>query len=253
MRFNSLKKYVTYGISTIKSIVNGNFRIFKFYCPYCDKYSLFLKSGLENHLTKCLSCHASIISLSIIRTITKHRKKIALKRVYELSFHGVVFNYLEKNSENFYFSEFFPESKLRTVNGVRNEDVQNLSFSKNFFNLITSSEVFEHVPNYIEGFNNIYRVLKPGGFFIFTVPLKNSYGNFTKRICRLSNQGQLVWIYNPEYHDSRVSGIKSVPVFWHHSKIQIIADLKKVGFRKAYLQKIEWTSAISQIVIVAIK
>ena len=39
----------------------------------------------------------------------------------------------------------------------------------------------------------------------------------------------------PEYHDSRVTGPQSVPVFWRHSSHQVVQDLLNSGFSAAVI------------------
>ena len=171
--------------------------------------------------------------------------------VYELSYHGAVFDYLRENIENFYYSEFFSDDDLGSnINGVRNEDVQQLTFENKKFDLVTCSEVFEHVENYIEGFLEIRRVLKPGGKFVFTVPLFETVK--TEQMCSVGDNGSLIWHSEPEFHDSRVSGVNTVPVFWRHSKNQICNDLLKVGFKKAkFVDYVQFSPYVKHSVIFA--
>tara|TARA_Y100000310_G_scaffold331644_1_gene405595 strand:- start:550 stop:1254 length:705 start_codon:yes stop_codon:yes gene_type:complete len=49
-------------------------------------------------------------------------------------------------------------------------DVQNLPFSKDFFDIVLASDVLEHVNDDKKAVNEIQRVLKKEGTFIFTVP-----------------------------------------------------------------------------------
>jgi len=74
--------------------------------------------------------------------------------------------------KNYTASEFLPGiSKSGTiVKGVRHEDLQKTSFADNFFDIIISSEVFEHIPKPFQAFAEVYRILKPGGAHVFTVP-----------------------------------------------------------------------------------
>lgn len=56
------------------------------------------------------------------------------------------------------------------VGGVRNEDLQALSFDAMTFDVVLSSDVLEHMPSPYQAHREIFRVLKPGGRHIFTVP-----------------------------------------------------------------------------------
>ncbi len=56
------------------------------------------------------------------------------------------------------------------MNGIRHEDLQNTSFLDNTFDIVISSEVFEHIPDPYIAFAEVYRILKPGGAHVFTVP-----------------------------------------------------------------------------------
>jgi SAM-dependent methyltransferase len=55
--------------------------------------------------------------------------------------------------------------------GVRCEDLRSLTFPDESFDLVISSDVFEHVRGPMEGFSEIHRVLRRGGHHVFTVPL----------------------------------------------------------------------------------
>jgi ubiquinone/menaquinone biosynthesis C-methylase UbiE len=151
------------------------------------------------------------------------------------------------------FSEYFgPPASGKYVNGVRNEDVQDLSFGDNSFDLVSSTEVFEHVPDYIAGFSEVFRVLKSDGWFVFTVPYFDDKA--TKAICRLTEDGKMLWLGPEEYHDSQVNGVGKAPVFWHHSKFQLLDDLLSVGFSKVQLiESSDFVKDIPQYVVVAQK
>lgn len=56
-------------------------------------------------------------------------------------------------------------------------DVINLPFEDNFFDLVAGFEVLEHIENNEKAFSEIARVLKPFGFFLFSVPLRQELFN----------------------------------------------------------------------------
>lgn len=51
-----------------------------------------------------------------------------------------------------------------------NQNLEQLTFSDNHFDLLITSDVMEHVRLDFKAHNEIARVLKPGGVYIFTVP-----------------------------------------------------------------------------------
>ena len=52
-----------------------------------------------------------------------------------------------------------------------NEDLQRLTFSEGAFDIVLTSDVMEHVGDCDSAHREIFRVLKPGGAYIFDVPL----------------------------------------------------------------------------------
>lgn len=57
------------------------------------------------------------------------------------------------------------------VDGVRSEDLTRLTFDDSAFDLVLTSETLEHVPDLNAALQELYRVLAPGGYHVFTVPL----------------------------------------------------------------------------------
>jgi SAM-dependent methyltransferase len=148
---------------------------------------------------------------------------------------------MQNTFDDFSFSEFFPDAVPgECVDGVRNEDVTNLSFEDNHLDLITSNGVMEHVPEDILGFKECARVLKPNGFLIFTVPLYDT--EHTIKLAELDEAGQIKWLGTPEYHDSRLGGPLSAPAFWRHSQNDICDRVRKCGFSSVSLHPVMLTA-----------
>ncbi len=246
-----MNKYSKYLSEIASSMLKGQFGLPLRDCASCGQKRRFLVSGNESRSIRCLTCRSTAISLATVSKIRQLPLDPKFSAVYELSYHGAVFRHLQTSFANFTYSEYFgPPAGGALVNGVRNEDVQRLSFPDASFDLVSSTEVFEHVPDYIAGFAQVRRVLRPGGWFVFTVPLFDDPQ--TRCVCRLGAGGQLVWVGTEEYHDSQVTGVGSVPVFWHHSKQQILVDLRTVGFASAELRVTsDFTPSVPQNVVVA--
>ncbi len=56
-------------------------------------------------------------------------------------------------------------------------DARKLPFISNSFNTIFSNSVLEHIPNVEKVLQESYRVLKPKGYLIYTVPINKFYNN----------------------------------------------------------------------------
>ena len=69
-------------------------------------------------------------------------------------------------------SGYFPDQSMNVElrPGVWNADVQALPFESEAFDVVISSETFEHVRHPELGFQEIHRVLRPGGLHCFTIP-----------------------------------------------------------------------------------
>lgn len=91
--------------------------------------------------------------------------------VYELALKGPFVEPFKK-LPNYTRSYFWPDRPLGSVdeNGVRNEDVTQLTLPDQSFDLVITSDVMEHVYDYESSFREIARVLKIGGVHIFTIP-----------------------------------------------------------------------------------
>jgi SAM-dependent methyltransferase len=95
---------------------------------------------------------------------------VATLDIYEVSLRGPFIRYFSRlpGYVRSYFWEALPLGEEQ--DGVRNEDLRSLTFASESFDLVITSDVLEHIFGYREAFEEIHRVLKPGGVHIFTVP-----------------------------------------------------------------------------------
>ena len=202
-------------------------------CPACGR-RLFVSLKQSDFMTRCLSCGANAVNLSVISVIEKEFGALTgVAHAYELSTYGATHNYLRNNFGQFTASEYMPgKCKGAVINGVRNEDIQDLTFADDSFDLITSNQVMEHVPDDIKGFQECLRTLKPGGRLLFTVPLYDT--PHTIKMAEVTPAG-INFLQEPEYHDSRLAGPRSALVFWRHSFHDICDRLRAARFNTAEL------------------
>jgi SAM-dependent methyltransferase len=148
-------------------------------------------------------------------------------RAYELSSRGALFRHLRRRFRDFHFSEYFDDVPPGgTWNEVPCQDVQNLRHPNGTFDLVTSTEVFEHVPDDAKGFSEIRRVLKPGGWLVFTVPLTRN--PVTVERARRNADGRVEHMLPPEYHSDRLRGRGKILAYRNYGR-DIVDRLRDAG------------------------
>jgi len=158
-------------------------------------------------------------------------------RVYELSSRGALCRHLRRTFARVTVSELFDDVAPGTFHdGVQCQDVQRLTYDDAVFDLVTSTEVFEHVPDDRRAFGEVHRVLGPGGALVFTVPLMDA-GHTLER-ARLEH-GAVVHLVEPEYHGDRLRGRAGVLAFRTYGP-DILDRLRAAGF-EADLVRVEDT------------
>lgn len=234
----------------LKLIQPSKMRLSVRICPACG-LSPFVQLGVGEVAVRCLRCAATPVHLALIAAVKTSLPHLQRRSAYELSSGGPVLAYLRTRFDEVTCSEYLKDISGGTfVNGVRCEDVQKLSFEDESFDLCTSTEVFEHVPDDMAGFNELFRVLRPGGRLIFTVPLTDAYPT-TERAAMVN--GKLTHFMAPAYHGDRLAGSGSVLVFRDYG-VDICARLKAVGFTYASIaEPLESYFGYSRGAVVAVK
>ena len=197
-------------------------------CPACGP-SVIVRFGENGLAVRCMRCGASAIHLSILAVLKTMVPSLKEKHIYELSSRGPLFEYVKRESKKLTYSEHIdnvPYGKF--LNGVQCQNIEQLTYNDENFDICTSTEVFEHVACDQTGFREIYRVLKPGGVFIFTVPLTKC--NETVERAVLEN-GMIRHILPPEYHGDRLRGQNKVLVFRDYG-LDITERLQSSGFKR---------------------
>ncbi len=184
---------------------------------------------------RCIKCRSTFIHRAMGDVLNSFSFDPNLK-VHEFSKHGAIFKYLSKCFPSLTYSEYYddtPSGQFKA--GVQCQDLQNLSFEDNKFDLMTSTEVFEHVPDDAKGYSEVLRCLKPNGYFIFTVPL-NLGQSTTQQRAKIEN-GELVHILSPEYHGDHLRN-KGILAFRNYgTDIKLL--LESIGFAKVELRLID--------------
>lgn len=155
------------------------------FCPACGRWTWF--EGWVDDLRetgRCCACSATNRQRQLAQLICDELSpqigqvarslrdvpKDAQLAIYNTETAGPIHAQLH-SVPGYVCSEYFgPDCKPGAiVNGVRHEDLQALSLADASFDLVLSSDVFEHIPDPYRAFAEVQRVLKPGGKHVFTV------------------------------------------------------------------------------------
>ena len=91
--------------------------------------------------------------------------------VYEAGTFTALAPRLSKRAERYEVSEFIDGARPGdVVHGIRHENLEELTWSAEEFDIVVTTEVFEHVVDPWRAFREVRRVLRTGGRHIFTVP-----------------------------------------------------------------------------------
>jgi SAM-dependent methyltransferase len=138
--------------------------------------------------------------------------------------------------QNLICSEFLEESEI-PVSDIPHQDLCELSFSDQSFDLVLCNELFEHVRDLDQAFSEIHRVLRPDGRLVATCPL--AFGQKESILkARLNQQtGEPETIGEPEHHGDPVrpghgSLVYRIPGW------EILEQLQQAGFKMTAIHHI---------------
>lgn len=201
-------------------------------CPLCGP-ALLLRLADHEHAIRCLRCGAGAVHLSLGLALRAQRPSLRGLRVLELSSRGAWVRFLRRAGVQLTRSEFFDDvAPGQTRDGVRCEDLQRLSFADATFDLVTHTEVLEHVEDDAAGMRELRRVLAPGGLTAFTVPIDPRAAT-RQRVVRGAD-GALRFLQPPEYHDDRLRGPGRI-LSWRDYGSDIVQGLQRAGFARAWI------------------
>jgi SAM-dependent methyltransferase len=147
--------------------------------------------------------------------------------IYEAALHGPFVNCF-RGRKNYFRSYFWPDVAPGTMrDGVRCEDLTRLTYDAGMFDLVITSEVFEHVFDPEAAFREIYRVLKPGGLHIFSLPVTWPFPPVSVARAQM-NDGAIEHLLPPRYHRAGDGSTSLVVTDWGADLLDLLAT---IGFK----------------------
>jgi SAM-dependent methyltransferase len=200
-------------------------------CPFCGP-TLIVRLRADETAIRCLRCGASAVHLSIGWALRDAFADSRPGDAFELSSRGALVDWLRGQCASLVLSELFDDVPPGGMRGdVRCEEVQALTFASECFDLVTHTEVLEHVPDDRAGLRELHRVLRPGGRMMFTVPLHLGAATRERAMVRA---GKIEHLLPPTFHGDRLRGPGRVLCFRDYGP-DIIERVAAAGFAQVEL------------------
>ena len=219
---------------------------FRAYCVCCEKTVDLKLDFLFSHLTGCTDV---IMPLWRERLVCPHcnlnnRMRYFYGKIRELYKPGSqvyiceqvtsMFSELKRYIPDLVGSEYLSDNweSGRTENGILHQDLMNLSFEDETFDIVASQDVLEHVVDYRAALKEMYRVLRSQGTAIFTAPFA-CFSDKTDNLAKVED-GKIIFLKDPVYHGNPLSEEGSL--VFNIFSWDLLDELKLCGFSDAYLQ-----------------
>ena len=149
------------------------------FCNLCRWRTLFVcDEAADRWIRRCCRCRSTPKYRAIVQAIESETAErlahwVKEHKIYELSTTSPIFRKL-RGHPNYEASGYFSDLPFgeKIASFYWNQDLQRLTFASETFDVVISSETMEHVRRPWQGFSEVHRVLKSGGFYVFTIPFR---------------------------------------------------------------------------------
>lgn len=207
------KEIFDFQLGVEKQIDKNTYSWCKGFCSICNKEVIFSVYNIKdphenNHINWrenfiCTGCGFSNRTRYLIKFLKNEVNTD--KDIYITEQVTMLYNYLCRDYKNIIGSEYISDKmKSGTVsNGILHEDMMNLSFNERSFDCVISLDVLEHVTDYKKAIQEVNRVLRDNGMFVFSVPFL--YNQFeTQRRAQIID-GRINYLMEAEVHGNPMS------------------------------------------------
>jgi len=183
------------------------------YCVICDREVTFIEYGpwlRDSYI--CNTCHSLPRNRALIHVLNTFIPDWRSKTIHESSPDGVASDHIKQQCDNYSESQLFDNIEYgQYKNDIRCENLECMTFDDKSFDIFITQDVFEHVMAPDKAFSEIARVLRSGSVHVFTPPW---YPKNKKTVQRVQiNNGEIVHLLEPVYHDNPVSGDGSLVTY----------------------------------------
>lgn len=182
------------------------------YCVYCGcTYRL-------RALARAIKIYNNEANVSLsLEQIIRQGKLDGLK-IAEINSCGVLHDIL-RFKKGLVYSEYEPVQP-----NIVHQDLMKLTYASSSFDIVLTSDTFEHIADPKKALEEIWRILKPGGAHIFTVPV--TMDRETRRRAHLDKEKNIINDEEPSFHGSGEPDY----LVWNEFGYDFIYLLEQIGF-----------------------
>lgn len=219
-------------------------------CNVCGQQAHFKTLGSDNlrESLLCDVCGASCRNRSLASGLLRHigcdgMRSIAElaaapsgPRIFDTDGFSPLFTRLKE--AEFYTSSIYDPTRMFgefIKPKVMNVDLQAMPFQEHCYDIILTSDVMEHVRRDEAAHREIYRCLRPGGYYLFTVPYVPGWQANQVRID--SSGSEDVYMMEKQYHGDPMNS-NGILVYRIYGQ-ELIAQLRRIGFDVTFVDNPE--------------
>jgi SAM-dependent methyltransferase len=233
-------------------------------CSICGLFQEFVRAARSVRETyRCQACKASLRereqagsilgcygdlnanTLQELATMENFRKL----SIYEPGTVGP-FRKVFSSLPNYYQSDYYLEAdRHKAIPSLPHQNLEALSYPDRSFDLIITSDILEHVRKPMQALAETYRVLKAGGYHVFTVPLQEPAPS--KTLGRVDVSGdEDVFLLPAIYHGNGKGGRSLV---YYDFGLDLVNMLEDVGFDTVLQNSISPSPHASRVITIIAK
>jgi SAM-dependent methyltransferase len=214
------------------------------FCPICERNVIFQSKfeWLRDHFL-CSHCGSIPRERALMQTININYPDYRNLKIHESSpvARGASLK-LRRECTNYSASHYYKDvtpGLYHPIQGYRCEDLENLTFADEEFDLFITQDVMEHIFEPEKAFSEIARVLKPNGAHMFTVPLINK-AEKSERWASRGADGEPIYHHTPEHHGNPIDKDGSLVTFhWGYDVAEFILQSSGMYSTICYIDNIE--------------
>jgi SAM-dependent methyltransferase len=177
------------------------------FCPICDKPTVYRAkfAWYRGHL-RCAQCDSVPRERALAVILEEKRPDWRNCAIHESSpaRRGISLK-LMTECPGYIGSHYFPDQPPgTTVRNYRNENLEKQTFADASFDLVMSLDVMEHVFAPWQVYQEVYRTLRPEGYYLHTFPIGKDRATSHKARAELASDGTIRHIEKPEFHGNPI-------------------------------------------------